>query len=217
MHYKGTHKDVATIARELALDYIVEGGVRRGGDRVALNLQLIRVADQAHVWAKTYDSRVDEVFGIRDRIGRAIADELGQLDSDSTRPVARRPTEDLVAYALYEQGRHHMIKFTPDDFATAKHCFEQAVARDPRFALAYDALAELHWYVGFTGFAPVKEMSAKGMFYALRALEIDNTLAQTHALLGLYRGELEFDKSEMRQALQRALELDPTSPLVKLR
>jgi hypothetical protein len=82
---------------------------------------------------------------------------------------------------LYRQGRHHLIMQTPDNFAAAKRCFEQAIARDPRFALAYDALADLWWYFDFMGFAPPKTVAGIGMSYALRALEIDNTLAAGRA------------------------------------
>ncbi len=106
----------------------------------------------------------------------------------------------------------------PQEFAAAKECFERAVARDPRLALAYDALAELHWYLGFFGFAAPADVAATGVFYAMRALEIDNALAETHALLGLYRVQLlDFDWRDAKRHYVRARELNPSSPLVRVR
>jgi tetratricopeptide (TPR) repeat protein len=106
---------------------------------------------------------------------------------------------------------------TPDAFATGKECLEQAIARDGGFALAYDALAELHWYRGFFGLVPVKDILATGMFYAMQALDIDDTLAETHALLGLYRKELDFNWGDVKREMDRARELNASSPLVRLR
>lgn len=118
---------------------------------------------------------------------------------------------------MYLKGRHHLMRL-PQEFAAAKECFERAVARDPRFALAYDALAELHWYLGFFGFATPADVGATGVFYAMRALEIDNGLAETHALLGLYRFQfLDFDWDDAKRHYLRARELNPSSPLVKVR
>jgi TolB-like protein len=220
MHYKGTHKDVTRISRELAVDFIVEGSVRCTDSRVALNLQLIRVSDQAHVWAHRYDTELGDVFGAQTAIAQAIAAQLG-VASPTAAPCAarpiRKPTEDLEAYTLYRQGRHHLSIQTPEHFAAAKRCFEQAVARDPQFALAYDALADLFWYFGFFGYAPPNDVVGPGMSYVLRALDIDNALAETHALLGHYRWQLDFNWAEVKLQLGRARELNPLSPLVRVR
>jgi TolB-like protein len=213
MHYKGSQKAIARIGRELAVDYVVEGSVRRSDDRVVVSVQLIQVSDQTHLWTKRYDAELRDLFSIESAAAQAIAGQIGV----TPRRAARKPTEDLQAYNLYIEGRHHSYKGTPEGIAKAKHCFEEAIARDPEFALAYDALAELHWYLGFLGFAAPKEACSTGMFYALRALEIDNTLGETHALLGMYREELDYNWPEVHAEMARALELDPTSPVVRLR
>ncbi len=101
--------------------------------------------------------------------------------------------------------------------AVAKRHFEEAIARDPEFALAYDSLAELYWYAGIFGFAPPKQVLSTGIYHALRALEIDNTLAETHALLGQYRKLLDYDWPEVQREMMLALELNPVSPLVRVR
>ncbi len=216
-HYKKTNKDIAAIARELRVDYVVEGGARRAGENVALNVQLVRVTDQAHVWAARYDARLDDVFGIEKTMADTIGAALGVTSRGENHSARQKPTADLEAYTLYRQGRHHLITQTPENFEAAKRYFEQAVARDPQFALAYDALADLWWYYDFMGFAPPKAVAGIGMSYALRALEIDNTLAETHALLGHFRWLFDYDWAAVKRHLDRARELDPTSPLVRVR
>ena len=217
MHYKGSDKDVARIGRELRVDYIVEGSARRDGDQIGLNVQVIQTSDQTHLWAKSYDAELRDAFNTLSAIAQAIAAQLGITPTGDKLRAARKPTEHLPAYNLYLLGRYHMYRATPEDMAKAKRCFEDAIARDPEFALAYDSLAEIHWYLGFMGVAPPKEACATGVFYALRALEIDNTLGETHALLGMYREELDYNWPEVDREMARARELNPASPVVRLR
>ncbi len=218
MHYRGTHKDVARISRELGVDYVVEGAVRPAIGKMAVNVQLIRVSDQAHVWAGSYETTLEDVFALRQTIATSIAGRLNVSTRAGGSSIASRPTEDLEAYTLYLRGRHHLMLETPQEFIAAKECFERAVARDPHFALAYDALAELYWYLGFVGFAPPTEVAGTGMVYAMRALELDNTLAETHALLGIYRYLIrDFDWDDVKRHFDRARALNPSSPLVRVR
>ncbi|MGE5360680.1 MAG: winged helix-turn-helix domain-containing tetratricopeptide repeat protein [Bacteroidales bacterium] len=216
MHYKGSQKHVAAIAREVSVDYIVEGALLRAGGAVALTAQLIRASDQSHVWAKRYESTPSGLFNVHSAIAQEIGKHLGIARPEQAAD-RRKPTADLVAYKLYLEGLHDLSTSTATSLADAKLCFEKAIVRDPQFALAYDALAELHWYLSFLGFAAPSEVSAAGMFYALRALEIDNNLAETHALLAMFRADIGCDKSEIKRALERARQFNPSSPLVKLR
>lgn len=218
LRYKGTEKDVAQIGRELGVDFIVEGGIRRDADRATITAQLIRVADQTHLLARRYEAEPAAVFDLRSAVGAAIAEQLGiRKQAPSGRRARGKPTQDLEAYALYVRGRAQMARMTNESIALARRYLEDAVARDPGFALAYDALAELHFFIAFWGLAPAKEVSGAGMFYAMRALDIDDTLAETHALLGLYRKGLDFNWTEVKREMDRARELDPASPLVRLR
>lgn len=218
MRYKGTHKAAGQIGRELTVDYLVEGGVRRQDHHVIITTQLIRASDQIHLHARRYEANFEDIFELRQSIASAIGEEIGIEPATPAEPHTRRkPTEDAEAYTLYLRGRTAIIKVTPETFATAKQCFEQAIARDPGFALAYDALAELYWYLGFFGLVPAREVCATGMFYAIRALDIDDTLAETHALLGLYRKELDFSWADVKREMDRARDLNPGSPLVRLR
>jgi len=204
---------IAKIAQELALDYVIEGSVLRSGERITTNMQLIRSADETHLWANRYDARMGETFAMESAAARAIAAQLGVI----TAPAAARATVDPVTYDLYSKGRYHLFRATPDHMAQAREYFEQAVARSPEFALAYDSLAELYWYWGFLGFVPPRRSCSSGIYYAVRALEIENTLGETHALLALYRKELSFDWAEVRREMDLARKLSPESPLVRTR
>jgi TolB-like protein len=212
-HYKRTPKDIAQIGRELAIDFVVEGSMRRMEDRITATVQLIKAANQTHLWANRYDANWRDVFSIWDAIAQSIAAQIGV----TPRPAFRKPTEDLQAYSLYLQGRHEEYKMTPAGMLKAKQCFEEAIERDRGFALAYDALGELHWYLGFFGVIPPRQASSTGVMAAMRALELDNMLAETHALLGWFRKELDYDWPEVQREMSRALELNPSSPVVRYR
>ncbi len=214
--FRGKEQDIREIGARLAVDNILEGSVRRAGNRIRVTAQLINVSDACHLWSERYDREVTDVFAIQDEISRAIADKL-RVGLGRERRISKRSTDNLEAYNLYLQGRYHLSKFTPEGFAMARQCLEQAVARDPGFALAYDALAEFYWYLGLFGFIPPKEAFSTGIWAALRAVEIDDTLAETHALVGMYRKELDYNWPEVQRENKRALELNPSSPTVRLR
>ena len=225
MRYKGSHKDVARIGHELGVEYIVEGGVRRAEDRIDLNVQLVRARSQAHVFARRYQAELRDIFKIESRVARDIASHIDNVQfTDAIRTtqvvdtrVRRPPTENLAAYDEYLQGRSRMARATPEAFATARQHFEEAISRDPGFALGYDGLAEIYWYLAYFGFMAPKEAFSTGVLYAIRALEIDNSLGETHALLGLYHKQLAYDWPEVEREMARALELSPTSPVVRER
>ncbi len=220
MHYKHSDKDVAHIGRELGVDYAVEGGVRRTGGRVEMNVQLIQVSDQTHVFAGRYDAEMREVFALQTRLAEDVAMHIPSLARLRGEARARKePTDDPLAYQLYRQGRHQMSKESREGLARAKRYFEEAIAQDPRFALAHDALGELYWWTGFLGYLRPKDAYSLGLGAALRAVEIDPTLAETHSLLGQYRVRQKgvYNWPEVRREMTLAIELDPSSPLVKLR
>jgi TolB-like protein len=225
MHYKGSEKDVARIGRELGVAYVVEGGVRRSGDQVVMSVQLIQASDQTQVFAQKYDAEMSDIFKVVSRAASDIADSIGINAAPEDRrsgllvggQVRKKPTEDLVAYNEYIQARYYMEKGTAENFAEAKQHLERAIARDPEFALAYDALAEINWYLGYFGYIPARKAFSAGIIQALRAIEIDNTRAETHALLGQFHKTIEYNWTEVHREMALALRLDPTSPLVRLR
>lgn len=225
MSYKGSEKDVARIGRELGVDYVVEGGVRRSGDRVTMNVQLIQADDQTHVFARRYEAELRDIFTAVDRAAAEVVDSLslpaaaeghrgGALAGGHVR---KKPTEDLTAYIDYIQARYDMSKGSAEDFAGARRHLESAIARDPGFALAYDAMAEINWLLGYMGFIPPQKAYSAGIAQALRAIEIDNSRAETHALLGEFHKTLEYNWPEVHREMTLALRLDPASPLVRWR
>jgi TolB-like protein/Tfp pilus assembly protein PilF len=225
MHYKGSHKDVARIARELGVDYVVEGGVHCAVDRIRITAQLVRARDQSHVWAQRYDGALGEVFKMQSNVAEAIVAQLGIAPVKANSPaiaevggrLRKKPTEDLVAYNEYIQGRHYFDKITSESLAEGRRHLEKAIARDPEFALAYDALAEISWYMGYLGFISPRQAFSAGIAHALRAIEIDNTRAETHALLGQFHKTVEYNWPEVQRQMALALRLDPNSPVVRTR
>ena len=230
MHYKGSHKDVARIGRELGVDYVVEGAVLPNGDQVGINVQLIQVSDQTHLVAKKYDAQMRDIFSLHSSVALAIARHVPAI-ADAMRDgvvlpehVRRKPTDDLAAYNEYIKGRYHIYRLTAEGTMEARRHFEAALARDPAFALACNALSELYWYLGICGFAPSRETDLVGRSYALRAMEIDSTSAETHVLLSFYPtkrncpDEIDYyDWTKIQRHVAQARELDPTSRLVRLR
>jgi serine/threonine-protein kinase len=213
---QGRGGDLSEIGARLGVAHVVEGSVRRAGARIRVTAQLVQVSDGYHVWSDHYDRELTDVFALQDEIAGAIAETL-RVRLTRKSGGAKRPTADLDAYNLYLEGRHHFLKGTAEGLAHGKACFEQAIARDPRFAIAYDALGELYWYLGFYGAMAPKEAFSMATWAVLRALEIDDTLGEAHAQLGMLRKELDYNWPEVRREFDRALELNPTSPEVRLR
>jgi TolB-like protein/Tfp pilus assembly protein PilF len=215
MHYRDSHKDVARIGRELGVDYVVEGSVRHAANRLLVNVQLIQVSDQTHLWAKRYEGSPHDILTTVAAATNAIAAQIGILE-DTHKPAqdidTLKSTEDVAAYNVYLQGRYYLNKWTPEGILTAKQCFEDAIKRDPEFALAHCSLAETYWYIGFFGFVLPKEAFSMGVWSALRAIEINSALAEAHAILGAFRKELDYNWPEVQREMSRALELNPYSP-----
>lgn len=208
--------DVREAGARLEVGSILEGSVRRSGGRVRVTAQLIDTAEGSHILSERYDRELTDVLALEEEIASAIASRLrgalGRRESSGGRPAA-----NPEAHAAYLEGRYHFARQTPASLAQAKACYELAIARDPGFALAYDSLAELYWFLGLFGGALPKEAYSQSTWLALRALELDDTLAQTHALLAMLRKELDYNWPEVERENRRAFELCPDSPLVRLR
>jgi TolB-like protein len=218
MHYKHSDKDLATIGRELDLDYAVEGAVRRADGHVAMNIQLVRTADQTHIFAGKYDAEMSDLFGLQNRVAEEIVTHLPSVSGlREGGPARKKPSEDPLAYQLYLQGRQHLFKMTADDLARAKTYLDKALARDPKLALAHDAYGEFYWWAGFFGYMPAKQASFTGLGAVLRALEIDPTLGESRALIGQFRQKVDYNWPEVLREMTLALEMAPSSPLVRQR
>lgn len=218
--YKNADKSAHAIGRELDVDYIVEGSIRHAENQIVMNIQLIQTKDEAHLFAKKYELVLEKLFSSEAEVARAIVVRVLQ-EINSIHPVRPerseirlQPTSDMEAYRLYLQGRHEMYK-SVQFFAKAKGYLDKAIQRDPRFALAHNCLGELYWWSGFFGLRPPKEAFTAAIWEVLRALENDNSLAESHGLLGKLRHHLDFNWGEVNRELQLALELNPSSPFVR--
>jgi serine/threonine-protein kinase len=208
--------DVREIGARLDVGTILEGSVRRAGQRVRISAQLVKSSDGGHLWSERFDRELTDVFALEDEIAEAIAERL-RVGLKREEGESRRPAVDVEAHNAFLEGRYHLARGTPQALAQARACFERAIERDPGLALAFDSLAEVYWYLGFFGGLLPHDAFAQGTWYALRALELDDTLAETHALLGMLRKELDYNWPEVDHELGRARELNRESPLVRLR
>jgi serine/threonine-protein kinase len=208
--------DIREAGARLDVANILEGSVRRQGGRVRVTAQLVTTSDGSHLWSERYDRELTDVLALEDEIAAAIAARL-RIEFAGGGRGSPRPAVDPEAHAAYLEGRYHFARGTPEALGRASVCYERAVARDPGFALAYDSMAELHWFLGFFGNVPPREAFSQSTWHALRALELDDGLAQTHALLAMLRKELDYNWPEVDRELARAFELGRESPLVPLR
>ena len=208
--FKGEGHDIREVGAKLNVTGVVEGSVRRAGDRLRITAQLINVADGFHVWSESYDREMKDVFAIQDEISRAIAQALEvKLADHQQQHLVKRYTEDLEAYHLYLKGQHHWNKRVPAAIRTALQYFQQALALDPAYALAYAGIADCYIVPGYYGSAPPGEVMPLGKQAALKALGLDEGLAAAYAPLAMVTALYEFDWQGAERHFQRALALDP--------
>lgn len=210
MHYKGTRKGIREIGRELGVDYILEGTVRRAGERVRISAQLIQVRDQTHLLAESYERDLRDVLALQSDVARAIADEiqLNLTPKRQTSLVSNRAMNPEV-HELYLKGRYFWNKRTEDGIKKALEYFEQAIQKDSNYALAYAGLADCYGTLTVHGVLPPQEAYPRAKAAAMRALEIDDGLAEAHTSLGWARFHYDLDPSGAEKEYKRAIELNP--------
>jgi TolB-like protein len=209
---RGKDVDVTAVGAKLKVAAVLEGSVRRAGRRIRVAAQLIKAADRSHLWSERYDRKMTDVFAIQDEISQAIVEKL-RVRLAGDRPLVKRHTESVEAYNLFLRGRHCIHRLTEESLAKGKEYLEQAIALDPNYALAYTGMAEYYWASAFWGFMPGTKAVPRAKAAALAALKLDDTLAEAHAQLGVARGMGDFDWVAAEQEFQRALELNPASPI----
>jgi TolB-like protein/Tfp pilus assembly protein PilF len=205
--FKGKQEDIRKIAEILGVTNILEGSVRKAGNRIRMTAQLISAADGNHIWSERYDREMTDVFAIQDEISQAIADKL-RVRLSGKRSLAMRPDESVEAYNLCLKGRYHLFKMTPESIATSKEYYEQALAVDANYAPAWCGLADFYnSQMGF-GIAPPKTAREQSLRAVLKALELDEQLPEAHIGLGMLRAS-NCDWKSAELELRRALELAP--------
>ena len=216
MQYKGTKKPLPQIAKELNVDAIIEGSVLREGGQVRITAQLIQASTDQHLWAESYQRDLRGVLALQGEIASAIADKVraAVTPSEHTRLANARPVNPEV-YEAYLKGMQSTYKVTPQDNDTALQYFELALNKDPNYAPAYAAIAELWAGSEKMGFTAPREAGPKAKAAALKALELDNTLAQAHLALALVNYFYEWDWAGAGLEFKRAIELNPNYPDVR--
>jgi serine/threonine-protein kinase len=213
--FKDRQEDVREIGKRLGVDHLLEGSVRKAGNRLRITAQLIKAADGRHLWSERYDRDMEDVFAVQDEIALAIVDTLKvKLLKAERVALTKRYTDNLELYNLYLLGRYHWNKFTQEGLAQSVECYEQAIQKDPGYALAYAGAAEVSLYlVFFVGFPP-RNVIPKAKAYVKRALEIEPHLPEAHAFAGRIYFFYDWDRTKADAAFQRALRLDPNSAFI---
>jgi serine/threonine-protein kinase len=193
--FRGKEQDIRKIAEALDVRTILEGSVRRSGNRIRVTAQLINAQDGYHLWSQRYDREMADVFEVQDEIAAAIAGAL-QVKLAPKPAAEERYKPSLPAYEVYLRGRHHQFKLTSGSWEKAKECYEQAVALDPKFALAYAELAGLFNQTAVMGMRPPHEIVPRMRLYAEKAFELDPLLPDAHIHLGTAAWMFDFDWKE---------------------
>src|SRR5580658_3337106 len=218
MLYKHYPKPLGQIGSELGVQYVLEGSVRRDSRNVRIAAQLIQVKDQTHVWARQYDRELENLLAVQTEIAQEVGDEITLTLGDRRAPtianhsaVAHPPTS-YEAYDLYLEGRYFWNKRTEAGFKQAAEYFKRAIAKDPNYAQAYAGLADTFGLMSTWYIAPQGEFMPKARAAALKALELDETLAEAHTSLALIAENYDYDWRTAEKEFRRAIELNPDYP-----
>jgi TolB-like protein/Tfp pilus assembly protein PilF len=207
--FKSTPDDLQQIAKQLGVMNILEGTVQKAGDQVRVNVQLINAVTDAHLWAETYDRKLTDIFAVESEIAKAIAETLqAKLTGAEKSSIAKAPTANPEAYELYLKGRFFWNKRTGTDLRKAIDYFNQAIAKDPNYALAYVGLADSYLLLSSYAAVSPRESLPPARLALKKALELDDSLAEAHASFGLL-ATLELDFHGALDELKRAVELKP--------
>jgi serine/threonine protein kinase/Tfp pilus assembly protein PilF len=208
--FKEHDSDIKTIGHKLEVKTVLEGSIRKAGNRLRITAQLINVEDGFHIWSEKYDRELDDIFAIQDEISLAIVDKLKiKLLGEEKSALVKRHTVDLEAHNLYLKGLYFWNRRYEGGMKRAMECFRQAIDKDPDYALAHVGVADTYNITGMFGYLSPKEAFPKAITAAKRALEIDDTLGEAHASLGFARTFYEWDWTAAESEFIRAIELSP--------
>jgi TolB-like protein/Flp pilus assembly protein TadD len=207
--FKSAPDDLPAIAKELGVANIMEGSVQRSADAVRVNVQLIKVENDAHLWADTFDRKLIDIFKIESEIAKTVAETLqAKLSGSEQHAIAARPTENTEAYELYLKGRFFWDKRTGENLKKSIDYFNQATAADPNYALAYVGLADCYLLLEDYGGTPANETYPKAKAFAQRALQLDDSLAEAHTSLAYVCSNL-WQWEQAEEEFKRAITLNP--------
>jgi TolB-like protein/Tfp pilus assembly protein PilF len=209
-HYKSVPENLAEIAKQLGVAHILEGSVQKSRDAVRVNVQLIKAANDSQVWAETFDRKLTDIFSVESDVAKAIADQLqAHITRQEEQVIAAKPTKNIEAYDAYLRGRYFWNKRTSDGIKHAIEHFQQSIERDPDFALGHAGLADSYIALTFYNFAAPHETMPKAKESAIKALALDNTLAEAHTSLAHILMNYDWNWSAAEKEFKRSIELKP--------
>ena len=208
--YSGLEQDPIAAGRELKVESVLEGGIQRDGDKIRVTARLVRVEDGQSLWAETFDQRFTDIFAVQDSISEQVVKALAlRLTGEERRLLGKRYTDNSEAYQLYLMGRFHWNKRNREGYKKAIGYFNQAIERDPTYALAYAGLADCYNVLSSYGVLSPDESFAKGKVAAARALELDDTLAEAHTAAAYISYQYERNFAGAETEFKRAIQLNP--------
>ena len=210
MAYKHSSKSVKQIGSELGVGYVLESSVRRDGNQIRISVQLIRVHDQLHVWARSYDRHISHSIELQEEVAKAVAEQIEVKLSPSYKGRTNPHHLDAEANEAYLRGRYFWNQFTPEGYRKAISYFQQAIDRDPNFAEAYSGLADSYNFLVVTDSIPASEGHPKALEAARRAVSLGDNLAESHASLAVALTRSEWNWSGAVDELKRAIALNPS-------
>jgi adenylate cyclase len=212
--FKGKNDDIRDIAVKLNVDKVLEGSVRKSGNRVRITAQLINAADGYHLWSESYDRNLNDIFQVQDEISAIITNKLRENFSPrEAEPLVKAPTKNIDAYTSYLKALHFWNKLTPADTRKAIECFEKAFELEPAYAQAYAMAAGAYSHLGATGqMLPDKAFEIVKR-YADKALQLDDGIAEGHIAIGSYYLFYEWKWKESYEAFQKAIKLNPAATI----
>jgi DNA-binding winged helix-turn-helix (wHTH) protein/TolB-like protein/Flp pilus assembly protein TadD len=209
LRYADTNVDPIQAGKALGVNSLLDGRVQRSGDRIRVTLQLLRASDGASLWAGTFDEKYTDIFTVEDRISEQVVQALvPALTGSQKQQLAKHYTEDTEAYQSYIKGRYYWNKRDADGLKKGIGYFEDAILKDPQYALAYAGLADSYATLGVIEDQSSQDLMPKARSAALRALELDDGLAEAHASLGYVKHRFEWDWAGAERELKRAIELN---------
>jgi serine/threonine-protein kinase len=218
--FKGEKQDLRAIGERLRVQTVLEGSVRKAGNRVRVSAQLIDVGDESHLWSERYDRDLTDIFAIQDDIANAIVEGLklrfrGCMGDCEMAERDDRPVGNIEAYNLCLRGAYLSAKLTPEGLTQGRDCFERALAIDPACAGAYQGLSSFFCSAAMFGLAPPRAAFAEARKHAQKALELDDSLSEAHSCLGTVLGFLDLDWQGAEREFRRAIELNPQGTVAR--
>lgn len=211
LRYKGKQTDPQAVGRELKVGAVLMGRVMQRGDDLLINVELVEVRNNRHLWGQEYKRNLADITAVPAEIAQEVSEELRlQLSGEDRKRLSKHYTESGEAYQLYMMGRHYRGRWTKEGIEKSIEYFEQAIKKDPGYAPAYAALGISYGSLGWTGLLPPKEARQKEEWAGLKALELDDSLAEAHVAMAWVR-QRDLNWAASEEEFQRALQLDPNS------